>query len=32
MVVRAKRLLPEADGPFTDQFAAMTDYAKGELK
>jgi hypothetical protein len=32
MVTRAKRILPDADGPFTDQFAAMTDYAKGELR
>ena len=32
MVARAKRILPEADGPFTDQIAAATDYAKGELR
>jgi hypothetical protein len=32
MVTRAKRILPEADGPFTDQISALTDYAKGELR
>lgn len=32
MVARAKRILPEADGPFTDQVSAITDYAKGELR
>lgn len=32
MVARAKRMLPDVDGPFTDQVSAMTDYAKGELR
>ena len=32
MVARARRILPEADGPFTDQLSAITDYAKGELR
>lgn len=32
MVTRAKRILPEAEGPFTDHLQAARDYAKGELK
>lgn len=32
MVARAERLLPDAEGPFTNQLQAARDYAKGELK
>jgi hypothetical protein len=32
MVARAKRMIPDVDGPFSSQLAAITDYAKGELK
>lgn len=32
MVARAKRILPEAEGPFTDHLQAVRDYAKGELR
>jgi hypothetical protein len=32
MVSRARRLLPAAEGPFTDHLQAVKDYAKGELK
>lgn len=32
MVTRAKRVLPEAEGPFTEQLQAAREYAKGELK
>lgn len=32
MVERAKRILPDAEGPFTEQLQAARDYAKGELK
>lgn len=32
MVVRAKRLLPDADGPYSDHIQAARDYAKGELR
>lgn len=31
MVTRAKRILPEAEGPFSEQLQAARDYAKGEL-
>lgn len=31
MVSRAKRILPEAEGPFTEQLQAAKDYARGEL-
>jgi hypothetical protein len=32
MVARARRLLPEAEGPFTEHLQAARDYAKNELK
>lgn len=34
MVVRARRILPDAEGPFSgaDQLYAVRDYAKGELR
>jgi hypothetical protein len=32
MVVRARRMLPDAEGPFTEQLQAARDYAKGELR
>lgn len=32
MVTRAKRILPEAEGPFTEHLQAARDYAAGELK
>ena len=32
MVTRARRILPEAEGPFTEQLQAARDYARGELK
>lgn len=32
MVVRARRILPDAEGPFTEQLQAARDYAKGELR
>jgi hypothetical protein len=32
MVARARRILPEAEGPFTEQLQAARDYAKGELR
>lgn len=32
MVARARRILPAAEGPFTDQLQAARDYAKGELR
>lgn len=32
MVARAKRQLPDLEGPFTEQLQAARDYAKGELR
>lgn len=32
LVERAKRQLPDAEGPFTEQLQAIRDYAKGELR
>lgn len=32
MVSRAKRILPDAEGPFTEHLQAARDYAKGELR
>jgi hypothetical protein len=32
MVARAKRIIPEAEGPFTEHLQSARDYAKGELK
>lgn len=32
MVSRAKRQLPDAEGPFTEQLQAARDYAAGELR
>lgn len=32
MVARARRLLPDAEGPFTEHLQAARDYAKNELK
>jgi hypothetical protein len=32
MVERAKRIIPEADGPFTVHIAALREYAKEELR
>lgn len=32
MVARARRILPAAEGPFTEQLQAARDYAKGELR
>lgn len=32
MVARAKRQLPDAEGPFTEHLQAARDYARGELK
>lgn len=32
MVVRARRMLPDAEGPFTEHVQAARDYAKNELK
>lgn len=32
MVTRAKRMIPDVDGPFSSQLAAITDYASGELR
>lgn len=33
MIVRAKRLLPAAEGPYADgRIAAISDYANGELR
>jgi hypothetical protein len=32
MVTRAKRMIPDVDGPFSSQLGAITDYAKGELQ
>lgn len=32
MVSRAKRIIPEAEGPFTEHLQAARDYAKGELR
>jgi len=32
LVERAKRQLPDAEGPFTEQLQAARDYAKGELR
>lgn len=32
MVARAKRILPSAEGPFSEQFSVVRDYAGGELR
>lgn len=32
MVIRARRMLPEVEGPYTQQLQAARDYAAGELK
>ena len=32
MVVRAKRMLPDVEGPYTEQLSTVRDYAKGELR
>lgn len=32
LVSRARRLLADAEGPFTDHLQAIRDYAKGELR